>query len=384
MERGRRVVIATVGLVVMVLTAVVVLRVAGDGGGARLATDTDGGPLDGLSGDVAGDQPGLGIQPGDPPLPETTTAPLTLPPLPELLPEAATLPEPRVLTIPLPDFGAASTTPASGSGTTSAPAFSEPGVWVVKTNGTSPILVAKDAKAGVAAGATWVAFVEGETVRAVRRSDLRTKVDLASGVTGTAAQGLPIAGGRRGVAYLQGGTAKLVDPADRSVTSVEAPGARAVAAEEDGDGRLVWADDAALHVGPTETVPAVRVQRGILVMGHDLLAHLQEGGRVAVRNGPTLDWGAVDRLQTGTAGLVAASGGRVHLRTAAGQDRVLLERASTPVLSGDRILYVSSSRTISTASLTGTDVKTVASAATGRAITNLDLLDDSTLVVTVS
>ena len=383
MERGRRVAIAAVGLVVMVLTAVVILRVAGDGGGARLATDNDSGPLDGLSGGVAGDQPGFGIQPGDPPLPETTTAPLTLPPLPELLPEAATLPEPRVLTIPLPDFGAASTTPASGSGTTSAPAFSEPGVWVVKTNGTSPILVAKDAKAGVAAGATWVAFVEGETVRAVRRSDLRTKVELASGVSGTAAQGLPIAGGRRGVAYLQGGTAKLVDPADRSVTSVEAPGAIAVAAEEDGDGRLVWADDAALHVGPTETVAAVRVQRGILVMGHGLLAHLEDG-RVAVRNGRSLDWGAVDRLQTGTAGLVAASGGRVHLRTAAGQDRVLLERASTPVLSGDRILYVSSSRTIATASLTGTDVRTVASAAPGRAITNLDLLDDSTLVVTVS
>ncbi len=121
-------------------------------------------------------------------------------------------------------------------------------------------------------------------------SDLRTRIPSASGVSGPAAQGLPIAGGRRGVAFRKAGQAHLV----------------------------------------------------------------------------------------------AASGGRVHLRTPGGQDRVLLERASTPVVGGDRILYVSASRTVETASLTGTDVRSVAGAGPGGSITNLDLLDDSTLVVTVT
>jgi len=62
---------------------------------------------------------------------------------------------------------------------------------------------------------------------------------------------------------------------------------------------------------------------------------------------------------------------------------VLLDKASTPVIGADRVLYVSSSQTIASASLTGTDLKAVASAGPGRSITNLDLLDDSTLVVTV-
>ena len=396
MERGRRIAIAVVGLVVMVLTTAVILRVAGDGGGdgARLATDADEARLDSLSPDATGEVTGglPAVQPGDPPPPEETTVPIALPVIPdEVVPEDAALPGSGVLTIPLPDFGAATGTSGAGTANPAAPAFPERGVWVVKANGSSPILVARDATAGVAAGGTWVAFVEGGEVKAVRRSDLRTKVTLASGVSGTAAQGLPIAGGRRGVAFLQGGRAQLVDPAapGAPVASVEAAGATAVAAEEDGDGRLVWADGNGLHVVPTEHLPSARVQRGLLAMGHGLLAHLQEDGRVAVRAGAggqwaSLDWGPVDRLQTGAAGLVAASGGRVHLRTTAGQERVLLDRASTPVVTADRVLSVSSTRTITTASLTGTDVRVVASAAPGRAITNLDLLDDSTLVVTVT
>ena len=390
MERGRRIAIAVVALVVMVLTATLIVRLAGDGGDARLATDADGGSVDALTGEVGGDGAD-GVQPGDPPqAEETPTVPLTLPLVPDPLAEAPTVPDSRVLTIPLPDFGAAMGSPAPGTGNTPAPAFSERGVWVVKTNGTSPILVAGGATAGVAVGGTWVAFVQGDAVTAVRRSDLRTMIPLGSGVSGTAAQGLPIAGGRRGVAFLKGGKAHLVDPADRSVRSVDAANAVAVAAEEDGDGRLLWADGAGgLRVEPSEILPSARVHGGVLAMGHGFLAHLKPDGRLAVRAGAgaewaSLDWGAVDRLHTGAAGLVAASGGRVHLRTPAGQDRVLLERATTPVVAGDRILYVSGSRTVTTASLTGTDVRSVVEAGPGRSITNLDLLDDSTLVVTVT
>ena len=392
MERGRRIAIAVVGLVVMVLTATVIVRLAGGGGGARLATDADadGRSLDALTGEVGGDRAD-GVQPGDPPqAEETTTVPLALPPAPDPLAEVPTVPDSRVLTIPLPDFGATTGPPAPGTGSTPAPAFSERGVWVVKANGTSPILVAAGATAGVAVGGTWVAFVQGDAVLAVKRSDLRTKIALASGVSGTAAQGLPIAGGRRGVAFLKDGKAHLVEPADRSVRSVDAADAVAVAAEEDGDGRLVWAGgDGGLRVEPSEILPSARVHGGVLAMGHGFLAHLKPDGKLAVRAGPgaewaSLDWGVVDRLHTGAAGLVAASGGRVHLRTPGGQDRVLLERASTPVVGGDRILYVSASRTVATASLAGTDVRSVAGAGPGRSITSLDLLDDSTLVVTVT
>jgi len=355
MERGRRVAIAVVGLVVMLLTTGVILRTAGSAGGGRLKTDAERGSVDAL-----GDQPpDSGIQPGDPP---------------------------GVRTIPLPDFSATSARNTPGSaGTSSGPAFPGRGVWVVKADGTSPILVAKDAEAGVAVGGTWVAFVEGDTLRAVRRSDLRTKVDLASGVSGTAAQGLPIAGGRRGVAFLKGGQALLVDPASPSqpVASFAAPAGDAVTAEEDGEGRLVWADADGLHVGSQAAAAPVRVQRGLLVMGYDLLAHLEDG-RVAITNGPSLDWGQVDRLQAGPAGMVAATGGKVHLRTRSGDDRALLDRASTPVVTRERLFYVSSSRSLASASLAGIDIKTLAEAGPGRSITNLDPLDDSTLVVTVS
>jgi hypothetical protein len=129
--------------------------------------------------------------------------------------------------------------------------------------------------------------------------------------------------------------------------------------------------------------PADDVQRGMLAMGHGVLAHLQDG-QVAIRNGPRLGWGEIDRLQAGRAGLVAASGGRIHFRSGAGEDRVVLERATTPVVSATRILYVSSGSTLASASLTGTGASTVATAAAGRSITNLDLLDDATLVVTVA
>ena len=394
MERGRRIAIAAVGLVVVVLATVVVLRVTGDGGGVRLATEDDRGGLDGLSGNAI-ELPSFDLQPGDPPpldepivpvVPSAAPAPPV--PLPPEEPEEPAAPDREVITIPLPDFDAG----APGSvvaGTPSAPAFSEPGVWVVKTNGTSPILVARGATAGVAAAGTWIAFVEGDALKAVRRSDLRTKVPLASGISGTAAQGLPIAGGRRGVAYLQGGKAHLADPGNRSVQTFEAPAATAVGAEEDGDGRLLWGSEAGLRVEPTEGLPSAQVHGGVLTMGHGFLAHLRKDGKVAVRPGPgsdwaSLSWGPVDRLQTGPAGLVGASGGRVHLRTRAGQDRVLLDRATTPVVTTDRILYVSAARTIATASLNGTDVRNVASAKTGRSISNLDLLDESTLVVTVT
>ena len=104
---------------------------------------------------------------------------------------------------------------------------------------------------------------------------------------------------------------------------------------------------------------------------------------MTIRNGPRLDWGAVDRLQTGAGGMVGASGGRVHLRTRAGEARVLLERASTPVLTSARILYVSSRSSLESASFTGTGANVVGRASGGRSITNLDLLDDATLVVTV-
>lgn len=387
MERGRRLAIAAIGLAVTVLTVVVVLRVAGDGGSSRLATDERREEVEGLSGDVADDQYGGGVLPGDPPQSQSqsqeTTPPLVLPPEPTMPPEEPTSPDPSVYTIPLPDFGAGAGTGGPGSSAAPGPAFPDRGVWVVKANGTSPILVARNATSGVAAAGTWVAFVEGTTVAAVRRSDLRTRLLVDSGVSGTAAQGLPIAGGRRGVAFLKGGKAHLVDPgAPDQRVSFDAPGANAVGAEEDGEGRLVWADDEGIHAGREVVAPAARVERGILAMGHDLLAHLQ-GGQVNVRNGPSLSWGSVDRLQTGTAGLVAGSGGKVRLRTPAGDDRVLLDQAATPVLAGERILYVSASRTVSSASLTGGDVRTVAQAAPGRSITNLDLLDDSTLVVTV-
>jgi len=45
---------------------------------------------------------------------------------------------------------------------------------------------------------------------------------------------------------------------------------------------------------------------------------------------------------------------------------------------------VSAGRSLASATLTGTTPIVVATAASGRAITNLDLLDDTTLVVTVA
>ncbi|MEO5678612.1 MAG: hypothetical protein ABIS47_02990 [Acidimicrobiales bacterium] len=383
MQRGRRVAFAVVGLAVMFLTSGLVLRLVGGSADDQLKSGTTSSSIDAVLDPAAGDPATGDVLPGDPFLPVDPTLPPAAVPTagPDPVP---TLPPPGVATIPLPDFsgggGAASPTARAG------PAFTAPGVWVVKADGTSPTLVARDATAGVAAASMWVAFVEGDRARAVRRSDLGTKVDLATGVTGTAAQGLPLAGGRRGVAFLQGGRAVLVDPATPStpLASFAAPGADAVASEEDGEGRLVWADDGGLHVGvATSDAPATQVERGQLVKGHGVLAHL-EAGRVVVEGGATLDWGAVDRLRTGSAGLVAASAGRIRFRASDGQERVLLDKATTPVLAGERILYVSATRTITSASLAGIGVTTVASAAAGRSITNIDLLDDTTLVVTVA
>jgi hypothetical protein len=377
----RRLGLPAVGVAVMILTAVVVVRLAG-GDGDRVEAGAPPSSV-ALDGGVAPEQPDAVLAPGEPP---ASLGP-EVPPGPAPVPPPATLPAPGVVTIPLPDLGTGATTGPGQPTTTAtmAPAFTEPGVWVVKSDGTSPILVARSATAGVAVGGTHVAFVEGSTVRAVRRNDLRAKVDLATGVSGHAAQGLPISGGKRGVAFLQGGRAVLVDPAapGQPVAAFDAPGADAVAAEEDGDGRLIWADQAGLHLGSAEgAAPDDDVERGILQSGHGILAHVQ-GGRVVVRNGPKLAWGEVDRLRTGPAGMVAGSGGRVRFRTRAGEDRVLLEQASTPVVAATRILYVSAGRALASSSLSGTGATTVATAGAGRAISDLDLLDDTTLVVTV-
>lgn len=382
MERGRRLAMGAAGLAAMLLTAGLVLRLAGNGGDT-VSLDATPSSLEARRGDLEGDVgPGAGIEPGSPPDVFDPSVP------PGLAEPPATLPAPGVATIPLPDLSSAATTGTTPATTPTArgPAFSERGVWVVKADGTSPILVARDATAGVAVGGAWVAFVEGGTVRAVRRSDLRSKVDVASGVGGTAASGLPISGGRRGIAFLQGSRVVLVDPAApaQPLVSYEVPAPDAVAAEEDGDGRLVWGDANGLHLGRPETVaPNDHVQRGILALGHGVLAHVQDG-QVAVRNGPRLAWGDVDRLQTGAAGIVAASEGRVRFRTNAGEERTLLERASTPVLTAQRILYVSQGQALASASLSGAGAAVVASAGPGRSITNLDLLDDTTLVVTVA
>jgi hypothetical protein len=378
--------IGAIGIAVMLLTAGLVLRAAGDGG-SNVAVEATSSSVDALTGDLGSFDPGGGIEPG-PGIEATTPTTFAYDPAvpPGLDPLAPTLPTGGVATIPLPDFSGV--TMPGGTGATPPPgpaAFSEPGVWVVKTDGGSPTLVARNATAGVAAGGSWVAFVEGGDLWAVRRSALGTRSHVAAGVGGGAAQGLPVSGGKRGVAFVLGSRVVLVDPAAPSspLVSHEAPGADAVAAEEDGEGRLAWADGQGVHVGaPASVAPGEDVQRGMLVLGHGFLASLQ-GGRVTIRNGPRLDWGAVDRLQTGGAGMVAAGGGRVHLRTRAGDDRLLLERASTPVLTSARILYVSSRSSLESASLTGTGVKVVGRASGGRSITNLDLLDDATLVVTV-
>lgn len=369
-----------VGLVVMLLTTGLVLRLAGDDAdrveaGAPPSSVAVGPDL------ASEDQPPL------PALEPVAPAPFDPGVPPGLDPVPATVPVPGVATIPLPDLSTGVTTgPGARTTTPRDPAFTEPGVWVVKADGTSPILVARSAAAGVAVGGAWVAFVEGSTVRAVKRSDLRSKIDLADGVSGGAAQGLPISGGKRGVAFLQGSRVVLVDPAspDQPVASFEAQGADAVAAEEDGAGRLVWADADGLHLGtPESSAPGDDVQRGILGIGHGTLAHLQNG-RIVVRNGPALAWGEVDRLHLGPAGMVAGSAGQVRFRSRAGEDRVVLERATTPVVSSSRILYVSANQSLASASLSGTGATTVAAASAGRTITNLDLLDDSTLVVTVT
>ena len=385
MQRGRRLVVGVVGVALMFLVAGLGLRLAGgEGDDVDLRVPAE--SLDVLTADPGEVDPGAGLLPGDPLIPlDTSLPPLAEVPVVEDPP--ATLPAPGVVTIPLPDFTTGQTT-AAGSGTArpnTAPAFGEKGVWVVKADGSSPVLVARDATAGVAAAGSWVAFVEGGTAKAVKRTDLRSKVVLATGVAGTAAQGLPISGGRGGVAFVRDGRVVLVDPAApaQPAASFEAPGVDAVAAEEDGEGRLVWADEAGLHVGVPEPALPAAVQAGMLVMGHGILAFLDDG-RVRVRDGPSLDWGAVDRLQTGSGGLVAGSAGRVRLRTGTGEVRSLLDRATTPVVNASRILYVSSTRSVVSASLAGTGVTVVASAAPGRTITNLDLLDDTTLVVTVA
>ena len=387
MERVRRLALPAVGLVVMLLTTLVVVRLAGGDGRQGDQVEAGAPPASvELSGGLGPEEEGPVLEPGEPPIAFDPAVPPGLGSVPTL---PATLPAPGVVTIPLPaDLSTGVTTGPGGATTTTAmaPAFTDPGVWVVKTDGTSPILLARSATAGVAVGGTWVAFVEGGAVRAVRRSDARTKVELAEGVSGGAAQGLPISGGRRGVAFLKGGRAVLIDPAapDEPVASFDAPGADAVAAEDDGAGRLVWADRDGVHAGsPEGGAPGADVERGILEAGHGILAHLQ-GGRVVVRNGPTLSWGAIDRLRTGPAGMVAASSGQVRFRTQAGEDRVLLEQASTPVVATTRILYVSAGRALASASLSGTGATTLAVAAAGRSITDLDLLDDTTLVVTVA
>lgn len=380
MERVRRVGVAALGLAVMLLTTVLVLRLAG-GDGGKVETGAPPSSLD-VGGALPSEEPEIQLEPGPPP---TSSFDPSVPPGLDPVPVPPTRPESGFPTIPLPDFSTGVTTGAT-TPTTRGPAFTEAGVWVVKANGTSPILVARSATAGVAAGGIWVAFVEGSTVRAVRRSNLGAKIDLAAGVSGGAAQGVPISGGKRGIAFLQGGRAVLVDPAapGRAAASFEAPGADAVAAEEDGDGRLVWADRVGVHLGTPENVaPGDDVDRGILEAGHGTLAHLR-AGKVVVRNGPQLSWGEIDRLRVGPAGMVAGSGGRVRFRSRAGEDRVVLEQASTPVVATNRILYVSSNRSLASASLSGTGITTVATAAAGRTITDLDLLDDTTLVVTVA
>lgn len=386
MERGRRLAVGAVGVAIMVLTAGLVLRMVGEGG-HDLDVTRPPASLDALRDDAPGVLPGDGIEPGAPPDAAPDAFDPSIPP--GLGAPPATLPAPGVATIPLPDFSSGITS-ATGTPSTAAaatgPAFPEKGVWVVKADGSSPTLVARDGTSGVAAGGVWVAYVQGSTVRAVRRSDLRAPIEVASGVGGTAASGLPIAGGRKGVAFLQGGKAVLVDPAapGRPVASYDAPGADAVAAEEDGDGRLLWADADGLHLGTPESVtPSDDVERGMLALGHGVLAHLQ-GGQVVVRDGPSLAWGDVDRLQAGAAGLVTASDGRVRLRTPGGEERVLLDRASVPVVTATRILYVGQGSTLSSASLTGAAPTVVATAGAGRTITNLDLLDDTTVVVTVA
>ena len=383
MERGRRLTIAAVGLAVTLLTAALVLRMASDGGRTqKIGLDATPTSLDALTGDLGEVSEGGGIEPGPPQALEVPYDPVVPAGLGD---PVATLPAPGVATIPLPDLGTGQTTPPRSSAGTGGPAFTDAGVWVVKADGSSPFLVARGATAGVGAGRTWVAFVEGGNLMAAPRSDLRSKRELVTGIGGTAAQGMPISGGSRGVAFLRGGRAVLVDPAapGTPVVAHEAPGADAIAAEDDGEGRLAWADDRGLHLGAPESVAAHDVQRGMLALGHGFVAHLQDG-QVAIRNGPRLAWGQVDRLQTGEAGLVAASGGRVHVHTRAGEDRVFLDRATTPVVTATRILYVSSMTSVAAASLTGIGVTRVATASPGRTITNLDLLDDATLVVTVA
>lgn len=388
MNRGRRLAIGVAGVALMFLVAGLGLRLAGDGGG-DVDLRVPPGTVEVLTGDAV--DPGYGILPGDPPVPLDTSLPPVAEPPPVPDDPAATLPAPGVVTIPLPDFGTAGPTGPAGpvgpgaAPTNAGPAFGDTGVWVVKADGSSPFLVARGATAGVAVGGAWVAFMEGGTVKAVRRSDLRAKRDLATGVSGTAAQGLAISGGRGGVAFVRDGRVLLVDPEAPAQPKVayDAPGADAVAAEEDGEGRLVWADDAGLHVGVPEPAVPAAVQAGMLVLGHGVLASLQDG-RVRVEGGPSLDWGAVDRLQTGSGGLVAGSNGRVRLHTGTGEDRTLLDRAATPVVTGSRIFYVASGRSLALASLSGSGPTVVASAAPGRTITNLDLLDDATLVVTVA
>jgi hypothetical protein len=386
-ERGRRLAIGAVGIAVMLLTAALVVRAAGGGGGGDVGLEATPSSIDALSGDLDPLDAAGGIEPGTAVEATTPTVFFYDPAVPPGLDPLATLPPPGVATIPLPDFSGVTMPGGSGAPSPAGPAaFTEAGVWVVKADGSSPTLVARNATAGVAAGGTWVAFLEGRDLRAVRRSALGTKSHLAGGVTGTAAQGLPVSGGKRGVAFVLGGRVVLVDPAapGSPLASYEAPGADAVAAEEDGDGRLAWADSQGLHVGTPGSVAAGDdVQRGMLALGHGFLASLQDG-RVTIRNGPRLDWGEVDRLQTGGAGMVAASGGRVHLRTRAGEDRAMLEGASTPVITATRILYVSSRSSLASASLTGTGATVVGRTTGGRSITNLDLLDDDTLVVTVA
>src|SRR5688500_10111702 len=74
MERGRRLVVGAVGLAVMLLTAGLVLRAAGDGGDG-VGLDATASSIDALSGDLEdlgalgepGDvPPGAGIEPGAP------------------------------------------------------------------------------------------------------------------------------------------------------------------------------------------------------------------------------------------------------------------------------------------------------------------------------
>lgn len=386
MERARWLALVAVGVAAMLLTTGLVVRLAAGGDTVRAGSGPTSTLID-LSGDAAAAEvaPDAGLQPGDPPPPSSDPLPVPAVDAPVDTPPTLPAPYTGVATIPLPDLSTGATTGTAPSSTARPPAFSEPGVWLVRTDGTGATLVSRGATAGVAAGGTWVGLVDGGAVWAVRRADLRTKVRLGTGVGGGAAQGLPIAGGKGGVAFLQGGRAVLVDPAAPATpaVSVDAPGAVAVAAEEDGEGRLVWADGTGIHVGQAEPATGAVVQRGVLVMGHGFLAHL-EGGQVRLRGGPNLAWGEVDRLATGPAGMVAASGGAVRLRTAGGQDRVLLERATTPVLSSSRIFYVSAGRTLASATLTGTGAVSVATAAAGRSIANLDLLDDTTLVVTVA